>query len=75
MKSSPLKFPCVCLVKHLGVRLLSLMCDTGEQKITVCVCVFASILQYFLHHMALNDEGFGVLVSLYGVAHLFPGPI
>ena len=33
------------LLKHLGVRLLSLMCDTGRQKSTinsVCVCVLAS---------------------------------
>lgn len=39
------------------------------------VCVFASILHYVPHHAALNAESFGALVSLYGVAHLFPGPI
>lgn len=63
----------------MGVRLLSLMCDTGKQKNhhkCVCVCVFASILYYFLHHKTLNDEGFGGACLPFNVAaRLFPGLI
>lgn len=41
VKSSPLGW-CVCLLQHLGVRLPSLMSDTGKQKISVCVYLHPS---------------------------------